>query len=641
MKLIYNYLFVLALASTCISCKKYLDVTPDNVGTLEYAFRNRNEAENYLFSCYAQLQQLQYPQYNVGFVTSGEVIFPERMRETGLDPVGLRLMYGTQKADQPYLNFWGGSDGGQPLYQAIRRCNIMLANIDQPIDLTESEKVRWVAEAKFLKAYYHFYLFRLYGPIPIVDKDLPINSSIEDVRFKRAPVDSVVNYLVRLLDESIPDLPPIITDANREMGRITRPIAASVKAEVLMTAASPLFNGNPAYTNLKNKDGESLFPGQYDAKKWDAAASACLNAINLAEQNGNKLHEYIPQGAVPSNLPAELRRVLTIQTAITEKWELNKEIVWALNPTFGFGKQEYAMPRLTLNSTKNLIAQGTLAVPISEQELFYTKNGVPINEDMTWDYSNRYSLRDGDNDHRYYIKNGYTTVKGHFDREPRFYASVAFDGGIWYGNGDDFLRNPEDALYVQARGTDSYAGPRDETKTNVTGYWPKKLVNYLTVYDKEMTWVDYRMPLVRLSGLYLLYAEALNEQGKPYTDVVPFLDKVRERAGLPGVVQAWETFSNNPTKFRTQNGMREIIHQERRIELAFEAQAGWDLRRWNELQSVMANPMQGWNIFESDPQRYYRPSSVLTPVFNLRNYLWPINEIDLLKNPNLVQNPGW
>lgn len=634
-----KYLLVLAIAATSVSCKKYLDVTPDNVGTIDYAFRNRNETENYLFSCYATLQQFQYPQYNAGFVTSGEVIFPEKLEKTGLDPVGLRLMYGRQITSNPALNFWDGENGGQAIFKAIRRCNTMLENIDKPVDLTETEKTRWIAETKFLKAYYHFYLFRLYGPIPIVDVNLPITSSTEDVRIKRAPVDSVVNYMVRLLDEAIPGLPVVIQNENQELGRITRLIAMSVKAEILTTAASPLFNGNPDYAGFKNKDGEPLFNTQHDAKKWDKAAQACLDAITLSEQNGRKLHEFIPQGNIPSDLPDELKRVLTIQTAITEKWELNNEFIWALNPTFGFGKQEYAMPRLTLLSTKNLIAQGTLAVPIAQQELFYTKNGVPINEDKTWDYNNRYTLKTGDDSHKYYIHNGYTTVKGHFDRETRFYADVAFDGGVWYGNGR--LQNPGDALYVQARGSDSYAGPKDASKTNITGYWPKKLVNYLTVYDENMTWADYRMPLIRLASMYLLYAECLNEQGKSYTEVVPWIDKVRTRAGLPGVVEAWQTYSNNPAKFGTQNGLREIIHQERRIELAFEAQAGWDLRRWKELQGVMANAMQGWNIFEADAQKYYRPATLFTPVFNVRDYLWPIKGQDLLVNPNLVQSPLW
>jgi hypothetical protein len=87
--------------------------------------------------------------------------------------------------------------------------------------------------------------------------------------------------------------------------------------------------------------------------------------------------------------------------------------------------------------------------------------------------------------------------------------------------------------------------------------------------------------------------------------------------------------------------MREIIHQETRIELAFEFQPGWDLRRWKELQTVLSKPMQGWNIYEPDAVNYYRPRALLTPVFNVRNYLWPISADDLIINNNLVQNLNW
>lgn len=638
MKSYYKYLYLLALMTTCISCKKYLDVTPDNVGTIDYAFRNRNEAENYLFSCYATLQQFQYMQNNAGFTTSGEIIFPNDLKASGIDALGFNLIRGTQNSENPGLNFWNGENGGQAIFKAIRRCNTMLENIDKPIDLSAAEKSRWIAEIKFLKAYYHFYLFRLYGPVPIVDVNLPITSSPEDVKIKRAPVDSVVNYMVKLLDESATDLPATIQNQALELGRITKPIALSVKAEILMTAASPLFNGNPDYASFKDKTGQNLFSAQADPQKWDRAAAACLAAINSCELSGLRLHTFTPPANIPATLTDSLKRVLTLQTAITEKWELNTELVWALNPVFGYGNQEYAMPRLTALSASNLIAQGTLAVPISEQELFYTNHGVPINEDRTWDYAGRYNVRIGDQANRFYVHNGYETVKAHFDREARFYASVGFDGGVWYGNG---VLNAENALYIQARGVNAFSGPKDANKTNITGYWPKKLVNYLTVYDKEMTWENFHFPLIRLAGMYLLYAEALNEQGKGYAEVVPYIDKVRERAGLPGVVAAWTTYSNNAGKYQNQTGMRQIIHQERRIELCFEAQAGWDLRRWKELQSVMSRPMQGWNIFEDLPANYYRPRTLLTPVFNLRNYLWPIKNRDLIVNDNLVQNPNW
>ncbi|QEC78889.1 RagB/SusD family nutrient uptake outer membrane protein [Mucilaginibacter ginsenosidivorax] len=637
MKIYYKYLFMVSLIVSCISCKKYLDVTPDNVGTIDYAFRNRNEAENYLFTCYSQLQRYTLPQYNVGFVTSSEIIFPIDLNDnSGIDATGFNLIRGTQSSQNPGINNWDGNNGGQATFKAIRQCNTMLENIDKPVDLSAAEKKRWIAEVKFLKAYYHFYLFRLYGSIPIVDKNLPINASAEEVKIKRAPVDSVVNYMVRLLDEAAPDLPPVIQNQAKELGRITKPIALAVKAQILATAASPLFNGNPDYVSIKNKDGQLLFSNTYDASKWDKASAACLDAINVAEINGIKLHKFNPPANIPSNLTDSLKELLTIQTAITEKWDVNTELIWALNGNFGY--QPHCGPRLTSKSAANITFPGTFAVPISEQELFYTDKGVPINEDKSWDYLNRYDIRTGDAANRFYIGKGYETVKAHFNREPRFYADIAFDGGIWYGNGN-FA--PEGAYYVQAKGNTSLAGPKDNIRINVTGYWPKKLVNYLTVHDDGYTIEDYHMPLVRLADLYLLYAETLNEQGKPYASIVTYLDKVRQRAGLPGVVEAWTNYSKNPTKYATQDGLRQIIHQERRIELAFEGQAGWDLRRWKELQQVLSKPLQGWNVYETTATNYYRPRTLLTPVFNVRDYMWPIAADDLISNNNLVQNLNW
>lgn len=636
MKSYQKYILAAIFALGLVSCKKYLEVTPANVGTIDYAFRNRNEAENYLFSCYSTLQQFVSVQNDVGFTTSGEIIFPNTLSDNqGIDPVGFNLIRGTQNAANPGLDYWDGYNGGQALYTALRRCNTMLENIDKPIDLAADEKKRWIAEIKFLKAYYHFYLFRLYGAIPIADVNLPINSSTEEVKVRRAPVDSVVNYMVRLLDEAAPNLPTIIQNQARELGRITQPIALAVKAQILTTAASPLFNGNPDFTGVKNKDGRALFPATYDPLKWDKAALALRDAITACESNGSVLHKFLPTSSV-GNLSDSLKTVLGLQTAITEKWELNSEVIWALNPYYR--TQPNGAPRLTAKAAANPTFPGTFAVPISEQELFYTKNGVPINEDNTFDYINRYTLRTGDKASRFYIGQGYTTIKAHFDREPRFYADLGFDGGVWFGNGQ---LNQESLYYVQARGSSALAGPTDNVRVNVTACWPKKLVNYLTVQDDGNSVTDFRLPVIRLAGLYLMYAEVLNEQGKPAAEVVTWIDKVRTRAGLPGVIDAWTRFSRTPDKYATKDGMRQIVHQEIRIELAFECEPGWSLRRWKELQNVLSKPMQGWNIFESDPSNFYRPSTVVIPVFNVRNYLWPIHSYALLVNDQLVQNPGW
>ena len=632
----YKYACIAILLLLCGSCKKYLNVTPDNVGTLDYAFRNRNEAENYLFTCYSTLQALNDVSDNAGFVTSSEIIYPNDLLQHPLNEAGFNLIRGLQSSGAPALNFWDGAGGGQALFVAIRKCNTMLENIDKPIDLTNAEKQRWIAEIKFLKAYYHYYLFRLYGPIPIVDKNLPVDASADQVRVKRQPVDSVVKYVVRLLNEAAPNLPPVIENQAKELGRITKFIALSVKAEVLTTAASPLFNGNPDYAGFKDKTGTVLFPAADDAQKWVLAADACKAAITECEAQGLRLYSFVPPANI-TNLSDSLKRVLTIQNAVTERWEVNSELIWAL--TSIFHGQEYCIPRMTSKAVANNSSNPAyFAVPISTAELFYTDKGVPMNEDKTWDYSNRYALQTGDAASFFYVKQVYTTIKSHFNREPRFYANIGFDGGIWFGNG---ILDQYNAHYVDARGAGSLAGPKDIQKRNITGYWPKKLANYLTVYDDGFQWIDFRMPILRLAGLYLLYAEALNEVNGPTAEVFTYIDKVRARAGLPGVQAAWTGYSKNPGKPNSKEGLRQIIHQERRIELCFEAQGGWDLRRWKELQSVLSVPLQGWSIYEDQAINYYRPQTVVEPVFGVKDYLFPINTYDLIVNDNLVQNPYW
>ncbi|MFA6249521.1 MAG: RagB/SusD family nutrient uptake outer membrane protein, partial [Mucilaginibacter sp.] len=288
MKKIAQFICVVVVVLSGVSCKKYLDLAPDNTGTLEYAFRNRNETENYLFTCYATLQQFANATTNAGFTTSGEIIYPNNLTKHPIDETGFNLLRGSQNSSQPGLNYWDGENSGQAVFRSIRRCNTMLENINKPVDLGEGEKKRWIAETKFLKAYYHFYLARLYGPIPLIKTNLDITASTEEIKVKRAPVDSVFNYIVSLLDEAAPDLPPVIDNQAKELGRITRNIALSVKAEVLMTAASPLFNGNPDYTSTQNKDGQKLFPAAYDPAKWQRAAIACKEAIEACEASGLK-----------------------------------------------------------------------------------------------------------------------------------------------------------------------------------------------------------------------------------------------------------------------------------------------------------------------------------------------------------------
>lgn len=619
------------------SCKKYLDVTPDDVATLSSSFANANETEAYLFGCYSNLQALADIRRNPGFTSSGEVIFPIDLSDKttlggGGGDDGFNVMRGLQNSLNPLMNYWDGYNLGLNLWQSIRKCNTFLDNVNTPPDLPLYKKTRWIAEAKFLKAYYHYWLIRMYGPIPIADVAIPVNAGTDVVRLKQQPVDSCFSYVVRLLDEAIPDLPNSIQNPAAEDGRITSTIALAVKAEVLTTEASPLFNGNPDYASFKNKDGQSLFSATPDPAKWQRAADACKAAIDAANATGASLYQLRVTGNI-AHMSDSTKLLLTLQGAVVDSW--NPEQIWTLNPQFGW--QYMASPRVTAEAAANVFAvYSNLSVPIGEAELFYTNHGVPLNEDKTWDYADRYKIQNGDAANAYYIKYGYPTAKGNFNREARYYADVAFDGGTWFGSGVTDDNNPN---FINA--VNGPAAPSDHLRYNATGYWAKKLVPYQTTFGQTSVQQNYSWPFMRLTDLWLMYAECLNEVNGPGAEVYSLIDKVRARAGLEGVVSSWAKYSRDPNKPLSKDGLREIIHRETRIELAFEGQAGWDLRRWKELQNVLANPFQGWHVFNKTDAGYYQLNTVYQPVFGLKDYLFPIQDYDLLTNPNLVQTPYW
>jgi hypothetical protein len=367
---------LLILILSMSSCKKFLDIVPDNVPTLDNAFANRQEAEKYLFTCYSYLPQEGHPEKNVGFTGGDEtwIYWPLVLDHFYLDPYNIAR--GNQNKVNPQLNYWDSFDG-RSLWQGIRVCNTFLENIDKINDLQPYEKERWIAETKFLKAYYHWYLFRMYGPIPIVDKNLPIDATPEQVKVLRQPVDSVVNYIVRLIDEAaageeFTGLPSKITSEATELGRVTKVTAWAIKARVLVTAASPLYNGNTELAGFKNKNGQALFTSEYDASKWTRAAEACKAAIDAALAQGVDLYTYNPD--VGSVTP-EVKTEMSIRNAVCEKW--NKELIWGNTGEGGrptFWLQTFACPQLDPNAI-NLDLKGQLAPTLKMAELFYTKNG--------------------------------------------------------------------------------------------------------------------------------------------------------------------------------------------------------------------------------------------------------------------------
>lgn len=641
---------LVSLLFTGVGCN-YLDVVPDMVATLDNAFSSRNMAEKYLFTCYRYMPRHGHITSDPAVSTGDEFWYNSYVLTTSVNEAS-SIARGLQNASDPYLNYWNNVISNCNPFRGIRDCNIFMENIEKVPDIEADEKLRWIAETKFLKAYYHFWLFRMYGPIPIIRENIPVSAGVDEVKSYREPVDTCVNYMISLLDEAAPNLPEYISFEANELGRITKPICLSLKALILVTAASPLFNGGSSdYDNIIDNRGIHLFNSSFDIKKWERAAQACQEAVTMSDKYFQLYHYKAGEGT-GNSLSDSTKTLVAIRNSVTEKW--NGEVIWANTQSMSNAAQEDATPAGVMLSQvsgtlQNTVVRGRYSVPVKIAGMFYSRNGLPIDEDRDYKYNNRFDLRTVTGEERYYLQPGYTTIGLHFDREPRFYASLAFDGGLWFGQG---ATDDKNQYLIQCK-AEQLQVPSTAVRTNVTGYWPKKLANHASqpaLSGNGYTIVSYPWPVIRLADLYLLYAEALNEvygpSGDSYGNSDPnspytWLNKVRERADIPTVGEAWEKHALNPNKHKQQSTLREIIQRERLIELAFEGHRFWDLRRWMLAHVELNKPITGWDYQQKSNEYYYRERVLFNQSFMTRDYFWPIWEREILVNRNLVQNYGY
>ncbi len=641
----YFAIFMVILFSACE--KDFLNVVPDNIATIDLAFNNRATAERFLSTCYTYIPEHAHIEQNFSLLAGDEIWYYAENDFYMNNETSFRLAKGMQNVTSPYLNYWEGGRGApHSLYVALRDCNIFLENLVSVPGLEEEERQRWLAEAKVLKAFYHFWLLRMYGPIPTIKTNIYVGASAEEAQVPRESVDDVVEYIVGLLDEVIESdaLPGIINYIYTEQGRITLPIAKALKAKVLVLAASPIFNGNTDFSELLDANGSHLVSQTYDANKWMLARDALLDAITTAESNGHMLYQFTDQLPINGDIDETIIQELSHRAGITDPF--NNEIVWAFEPAWTGDLQQWSQPRWTpdhqalFNYTKK-----SHAPTLNMVETFYTSNGVPIDEDINWDYANRYdvtSTPENDQYHTYYIEDEYSTAKLHLFREPRFYSTIGFDGGKWFSLE---TTNIEELPHLNAK-AGAPSGKNGFEIYSITGYFAKKLVHYENIISLQGSTIKgYSFPIIRMADLYLNYAEALNEtKESPDTEVYEYIQRVRHRAGLDvgsDLVSTWTQHSNNPNKPTTKDGMRDIIRQERMIELALEGYRYWDIRRWKLAGEYFSKPIRGWNIYRSDVEGFYEIENIFYRNFLVKDYLWPISQNELLRNPNLVQNPGW
>jgi hypothetical protein len=640
---------IILLFCSMISSCNYLDIVPDMIATIEdNAFSMRSQSEKFFFTCYSYLPNVGSDSGDPTLLGGDEIWLSTDLEYTaGANPKNLAL--GNQRSNEPYFDFWRGTLGAKNLYRGISDCNIFIANIGRVPDISDDERDCWTAEVEVIKVWLHFYLIRMYGPIPIKDENLSVQDDTETTHVYRNTMDECVQYCTDKMDAIINSNRLMLTAQNQatELGRITKGVALMMKAKMLVTFASPLFNGNTDYIGLTDKRGIDIFnPIKTEEEKnllWQRAAQACKDAIDFFHSPEiGKDHLYTYTSTQLGNISAETRLKLSIRGSLVEKW--NDEILWADTRNWPTIYQIQGHPRdfsVDRASTYTFANRNNYAVPLKIVNNFYTKNGVPIDEDKMWSYNSRFTPRTIGLDQLYYLQVGEVTASMFFDREPRLYASVGFDRGIWYGQGSV----SETAQAPHARAGE-YSQNTVSHSWNVTGMWPKKQLHWLTgaTSATSLSYTSYPFPIFRLPDLYLMYAEALNEAyntQEARNEAITYIDKVRERAGLNGVAESWNTYSNDPDKYQRQNGLREIIRQETLIEFVFEGHRFWDIRRWKTAMTEYNKPVTGWKLTATDPVEFFSETWVYTRKFTPKDYFWPIHAGEILRNSNTLQNYGW
>lgn len=601
------------------SCVDYLDKESDTELTLPMVFEDKTRIEGWLANVYSHVPD-PYWGYarKLGWdILSDDMTASERWRQWDWKVIPMLLGEWTPSTD------WDGNYWAR-LPQLIREANIFIENVhplpEQGISATEVTYMK--AEMRFMIAYYYYLLSNTYGPIPFKPNYIaPTDFNLADLMEGQRPYYEVVDWVDKELKEVAKILPAKYTEA-RKYGRATSIMCLAVRARMLLFAASPLVNGNPDYANHKNKDGENLFSTTEDKSKWAYAAQACKELIDAAEAAGHKLY-------TEENEDGTIDPFMSYQNLFLTRYdEGNTEILFARPGGSEYGEYEkHATPAASGGS-------GGLGVTQSLVDAFFTENGLPINDDPEYketDFSGSDETRNNtvwDTE----VNGGAITKSGTYNmychREPRFYITVSYNNSYF---------TQEKRLF------NFFNGSKDNPHTHdapQNGYLIRKKISP-DLNVKQGTY-KYRPGIVyRLGEAYLNYAEALNESDPGNVEILYYLNKIRERAGIRQYTTGATDENYIHVDLNDQAEMRKLIRAERRVELSCEGIRYDDLRRWKEAENVLNGDFYGMNFSGKDPSSFYVRTPYLKRVYKKAYYWFPIHQSEMDKNDKLVQSPYW
>jgi len=503
-----------------------------------------------------------------------------------------------------------------PLYANVRRTNIFFSKIN---DVPATADTAWVrrlkGEAYFMRAYTYNLLVSLYGGVPLITHAYSLD---DDFSVARNTYEECINFIVGQLDSAAMNL-PVSYSAATQVGRATRGAALALKARVLLTAASDLHNPskNSSITNGYSNPELLGYVGGDATERWKAAKDAARAVIDMG------VYDLYKKNPAPTDSIAQNFVDYFISAQSTEE-----DILLQFFPTTG--QDDYT--------------PGLRVAPNG-----YNGHGAntPISELV-----DDYEMKDGT---KFSWSNPVHKANPYANREPRFYATVLYEGASWRQRPLDVQTiDPFNMLQLGRvydasgkmliGGLDTRDGPVNVSNGGYTGYYLRKAVDPSVDPNYVIQNVPFRH--IRYAEVLLNYAEACLELGQE-PEARLYINMIRKRAGLPDL----DGSLAGPA-------LRDAYRHERRIELAFEEFRFWDIRRWMigpQSTPAVTHAVDIRYTVSSPVSTYRRPDGtpwvapVITNVedavdqriWDDKDYFFPIMRDEINKNSKLIQNPRY
>lgn len=599
---------LLSLTSFIYSCQKdFLDTVPDNLVTLDDVFTKHDLSIQWLNRVYNSIPDPWFQGIADDPMPGGASQWQGMTDELDYSFKVMPINQGALTGNNSW-HYWFY------YYKSIRYAGVFIENIHRNEELTNLNNgsqlmQQYIGEARFLRAYYYWQLMKIYGPIPILgDAVLPIDA---DFQLPRNTWDECVEFILTQLDIAKNEVAQIGT--THELGRINNAVVLAIKAEVLLYHASPLFNGNTDFQDLMDINGRQLLSSPYDLSKWQRAADAAKETIDLIEGH-HSLYQV-------QNTDPFMAGYLSTRNLFWDGWRT--EGIWVRPVSTQTPRWErYNAPRFSQGRGYSVMGVSQTLV-----DKFRMANGREINENGSGYIGTGLHPTAKADFYRNNISNMYV------GREPRFYVNITFNGSTIP------VQAQSGRAYVYFFNKGDNGKPTSAIDWPRTGYSPRKNIHPTTSWASPVVQVERPAMLIRVAEVYLNYVEALNEYQPGHPDILLYLNKIRERGGIAPLVDGLD-----------QNEMRRQIRLERQIELCFEGQRYFDVRRWKTAENPNSGDYQGGAMYGmnmdkgetfEDQSFYERVVATRRTNWERRNYFWPIPQADLERNTALTQNPGY